>query len=1060
MSRRGGYDDDDDDDMLLKALQMSEPCGNCGKQGAQIPCMSGCGEVYYCSRECNMLHASSHRLRCQNLRCPKFNDDESEEDSSDESYDDSSEESDDDDEPPPPPAAKGGKGGNGGGKLAASKSDGGGGKKNGSSNRIRVDSDVERRIEEKIMRRLKKQEENRIAQAIEAQMAMTNANWTDEDMNRIAMEVKNRLQKEMGHMFMNGSSRSRKNSITRESLLSARQINRIAEEEPGDLGSSRGKGTTSKSAQAAAPERSVTREVSRQPSSRSRQDAPPTGSLPRTGSKESMVPSNGKTSGTSSSRNIAIDVAPAAAIAAKAISRSSPSPPKEKTVTATGSNRSLQVDTAVAATAGSSAATPTSGPPPAWNNKCAAFLSLKIVVWKLDFLPQLKFGANEIDGTWNRVVEIDADESFSHIVAGDMLMSLNGQHLTGVAMDEETVLEMLQMAHGSHLILKFSTAEPVNKYVREYSVKWGNGPLGLTLKDDGSPEALPIVHRLTKKPGSVAVKENIAIGDVLCSINNIDTVQLGCALTMSVLKKVQLPAVLTFRGVGGGGSSKEESASAPHVTVSRETKPVLRQQTSTSSGVYTVNWAEGPLGLTIIPGLAAGDLPVIKRVTGKGESAGIDSAQVGDCLLTVSGKNAGSMSFESIVDMMKTLPKPILLEFRSGKKSTRSVPAAPAPPAAVVEAPRRDPTSRAVAPPAPVVKPQEAVRTKTPTSSRTLPVLDKGEIDIDLPVSGGSSPSTFYSIVWGEGPLGLTIDSIPHATGAFIKRSSGAGAAAHLSEDCIGDEMTHINDIDVTQMDYTRIVSYLKKVPRPVTLRFKKDTIVGRDSVVAAPSRNSGGGNASNRNMRPDSSTSVASVLRTDSSNGGGGMRQESSTTVVASSSRYELTWTEGSLGLSLHAADDKCEYPYITRVTGVGCAAHLPSSVAGDTLRYINGNSCHTSRMTFNDIMDMLKTLPKPIQLRFQKSGDDVPSSASSRGPAPRSNSGGVSTQPAANGNGAVNGGPSLGNNVGIGNGSFNTGGGDDDPTSSSHNMLTPFAGAPKLSSGRRQKIVKQLKK
>lgn len=42
------YDDDDDD--LLMALQSMEPCGNCGADGAKIPCMSGCGEVFYCSR--------------------------------------------------------------------------------------------------------------------------------------------------------------------------------------------------------------------------------------------------------------------------------------------------------------------------------------------------------------------------------------------------------------------------------------------------------------------------------------------------------------------------------------------------------------------------------------------------------------------------------------------------------------------------------------------------------------------------------------------------------------------------------------------------------------------------------------------------------------------------------------------------------------------------------------------------------------------------------------------------------------------------------------------------
>lgn len=50
MTKNNNYDDDDDD--LLMALQSMEPCGNCGADGAKIPCMSGCGEVFYCSRVC------------------------------------------------------------------------------------------------------------------------------------------------------------------------------------------------------------------------------------------------------------------------------------------------------------------------------------------------------------------------------------------------------------------------------------------------------------------------------------------------------------------------------------------------------------------------------------------------------------------------------------------------------------------------------------------------------------------------------------------------------------------------------------------------------------------------------------------------------------------------------------------------------------------------------------------------------------------------------------------------------------------------------------------------
>jgi hypothetical protein len=55
MARKQIAHHDDDDDALLLALQNMEPCGNCGADGAKIPCMSGCGEVFYCSRVSSSL---------------------------------------------------------------------------------------------------------------------------------------------------------------------------------------------------------------------------------------------------------------------------------------------------------------------------------------------------------------------------------------------------------------------------------------------------------------------------------------------------------------------------------------------------------------------------------------------------------------------------------------------------------------------------------------------------------------------------------------------------------------------------------------------------------------------------------------------------------------------------------------------------------------------------------------------------------------------------------------------------------------------------------------------
>lgn len=63
--------------------------------------------------------------------------------------------------------------------------------------KVSLDADTEKRIEEKILKRLKKQEEARIAQAIESRMRAEKANWRDDEMNRIIMEMRERFQSEM-----------------------------------------------------------------------------------------------------------------------------------------------------------------------------------------------------------------------------------------------------------------------------------------------------------------------------------------------------------------------------------------------------------------------------------------------------------------------------------------------------------------------------------------------------------------------------------------------------------------------------------------------------------------------------------------------------------------------------------------------------------------------------------------------------------------------------------------------------------------------------------------------
>ncbi|KAG1711700.1 hypothetical protein DVH05_008946 [Phytophthora capsici] len=891
---KNNYDDDDDDDLLM-ALQSMEPCGNCGAEGAKIPCMSGCGEVFYCSRECNMHHASAHRLRCRNLRCSKFNDSESESDSDDsdeyetdssaeyETDSDEEEEEEEEEEEVKPKKKKGKKKGRGRSKsrrVNSSRSV----ESSGStlSRKVSLDADVEKRIEEKIMKRLKKQEEARIAQAIEARMKAEKANWRDDEMNRIIMEMRERFQSEMSTSTF-WTALAKKNGLEMDSQEMQ---------------------TLQKSME------------------------------------HSFLASNPQSE---DKMAVPMTAEEAAAAGVAAIDGSS-----EATVSRT---RSVSKESS-------------------WNNACPAFEALRVVVWKHSFLPRLQFRADDVS-IWNTVTEVDADESFAHICAGDKLLSINGRAIDDSVRTEDDLNDVFA-AYASPIIMKFEAGDPSPEKckVHDYTVTWSNGPLGVTLKDDCATQKIPIVNRLTKKAGSVAVKQNIAIGDVLVAINNIDTIQLGCSLSMSILKKVQLPAKLRFRGVGGPAqhaesvSNNEPAPPVPQrssVTVSRQPsglKPengnvpaddrapsVMNFSMSMSRpSKYTINWGEGPLGLTIIPGLNEGDLPVIKKVTGTGNSVGIDKAQVGDFLESMNGIETATMHFENVVSYLKTAPKPVLLRFRAalddedarGPSSYRSNGTALSAKSEVSTHSNYDNAPMHTSPPDPAPIP-------APSHHHTTEVVRQVSRE---------APSDVYKVVWGSGPLGLTIDAKPDATGAFIKRIASQGAAAHLAQDCVGDDVTHINDMDVSRVAFHDIVAHLKNVPRPVTLFFRRKAAQPHHERHGSYSSTSSGSSSHYETPTPSHSRKAA-LAAAGEDNG---------------VQFYNLVWQDGTpLGLSLRGADNTCEYPYITRVTGTGSAAHLPQTALNDCLISVDGRSVHVRDKSFEEVMTLLKVMQKPLTLKFQ---------------------------------------------------------------------------------------------
>ena len=290
---------------------------------------------------------------------------------------------------------------------------------------------------------------------------------------------------------------------------------------------------------------------------------------------------------------------------------------------------------------------------------------------------------------------------------------------------------------------------------------------------------------------------------------------------------------------------------------------------------YQITWSDGPLGLTIIPGEKEGDLPVIKQVTGKGTSKGLDCAQIGDLLLMVDDLDVSTISFDELVHKLKHQPRPTQLTMEHAQKSPSTSPVSKLETSSESAAPSQPPQYNSIC---------------TANSATALPP---------------PPPSRTYSVLWSDGmPLGLTVDAIASGKGAYIKRLSsnvGVMAASHLPSEVIGDRLIKIQGQSVEDATFPDIVAKLKQCAKPVTLTFFPDMV--------------------HEQPKPDTFK-----------------RYSSFSAAVVDPLLYEVEWTDGPLGMALHEGDTPERTPYIGRLTGSGCARHLSNEIVGDVLVSING--------------------------------------------------------------------------------------------------------------------------
>ncbi|RQM16325.1 hypothetical protein DD237_003883 [Peronospora effusa] len=197
----------------------------------------------------------------------------------------------------------------------------------------------------------------------------------------------------------------------------------------------------------------------------------------------------------------------------------------------------------------------------------------------------------------------------------------------------------------------------------QYTVVWTEGPLGMILRPDDDDCHVPCIRKITGK-GAGTGMERATVGDILVAVNGQETKALGFRSTISLLKTIRKPAVLKFKRMGRRISRKRLSKEASLGSRSVSGIP-------SDTGSYDIVWREGDLGLKLKPGYR--DVPVLSKLTGKGNASGLQNAQVGDELVSVNGTHVEGEAYQDTLRMLKHSPKPAVLRFRPGKSRPDSM---------------------------------------------------------------------------------------------------------------------------------------------------------------------------------------------------------------------------------------------------------------------------------------------------------------------------------------------------------------------------------------------------
>ncbi|KAF4321194.1 hypothetical protein BBO99_00005200 [Phytophthora kernoviae] len=231
--------------------------------------------------------------------------------------------------------------------------------------------------------------------------------------------------------------------------------------------------------------------------------------------------------------------------------------------------------------------------------------------------------------------------------------------------------------------------------------------------------------------------------------------------------------------------------------------------------------------------------------------------------------------------------------------------------------------------------------------------LRRSSLDLLASMSGSaSSMSTatgnICTLIWEGGLLGLRLRHSQSRMMPAVSKITGKSSIFGIHLVDVGDLLLRIGGRVTRDMDFLDAINYLKEVPKPCKLVFRRSL---SDPMAVKP-------------VQPKVKSEIALKLAAKFEELMAAENEKfPPQPAVKLNAKYEIKWIDGPLGISLIASKD-VPYPLVTRITGKNRSPQVQDVQPGHYLVQI-GNY-NTADGNFNTAIKFLQKVNKPVSLFF----------------------------------------------------------------------------------------------